>query len=105
MTTNVQLKELRRSSGLSQRKFAETYDIPRRTLEDWEAGKRTLPEARLQEIKAVIKGKRKKLPQQEWIAFYWNVHGFFHSFGVKPDEIKWEPPFTGEAFTVWRQMI
>lgn len=31
-------RELRISSGMSQRKFAEHFGIPRRTLEDWERG-------------------------------------------------------------------
>lgn len=31
-------RDLRISSGMSQRKFAEHFGIPRRTLEDWERG-------------------------------------------------------------------
>lgn len=31
-------RELRLSTGMSQRKFAEHYGIPRRTVEDWERG-------------------------------------------------------------------
>ena len=30
------VKELRNLTGLSQLKFAEKYEIPRRTIEDWE---------------------------------------------------------------------
>ena len=33
-----EFKELRVSTGMSQRKFAEHYGIPRRTVEDWERG-------------------------------------------------------------------
>lgn len=36
--------EIRRRSGLSQAKFAEKYDIPKRTLENWEQGSRECPE-------------------------------------------------------------
>ena len=32
------IKEIRALTGLSQRKFCDRYNIPRRTLEDWEAG-------------------------------------------------------------------
>lgn len=32
------IKELRASSGMSQRKFAEHFGIPHRTLQDWERG-------------------------------------------------------------------
>lgn len=34
----MEFKELRKASGMSQRKFAEYFGIPRRTLEDWERG-------------------------------------------------------------------
>lgn len=36
--------EIRRRSGLSQAKFAEKYEIPKRTLENWEQGSRKCPE-------------------------------------------------------------
>lgn len=38
MTSADQIKELRSLTGLSQVRFAATYGIPRRTLEDWERG-------------------------------------------------------------------
>lgn len=38
------IKELRIGTGLSQTKFSEKYGIPKRTIEDWESGKRTPPE-------------------------------------------------------------
>lgn len=31
-------RDLRISTGMSQRKFAERFGIPRRTVEDWERG-------------------------------------------------------------------
>lgn len=34
-------KELRKLSGMTQRKYAEYFGIPRRTIEDWESGKRS----------------------------------------------------------------
>lgn len=43
-TTAAAIKALRASTGLSQLAFAEAWQIPRRTLEDWEAG-RTQPPA------------------------------------------------------------
>ena len=36
----MNIKEIRAMTGLSQAKFAERYGIPKRTLEDWEAGRR-----------------------------------------------------------------
>lgn len=38
------IKELRESIGLSRKEFSEHTGIPVRTLEDWEAGRRTPPE-------------------------------------------------------------
>jgi len=35
---NLTVKDIRAATGLSQRKFAEKYGIPRRTVENWEAG-------------------------------------------------------------------
>ena len=40
----VTIKELRSLTGLTQAKFAEKYEIPRRTIEDWERDLRTPPE-------------------------------------------------------------
>ena len=39
-----QLKELRKETDLNRREFAETFGIPIRTVEDWEAGRRKMPE-------------------------------------------------------------
>ena len=38
------IKELRESTGMSRKDFSEHMGIPVRTLEDWEAGRRTPPE-------------------------------------------------------------
>lgn len=38
------IKELRTASGMTQKRFAEYFGIPKRTLEDWESGKRKPPE-------------------------------------------------------------
>ena len=38
------IKELRESIDLSRKEFSEHIGIPVRTLEDWEAGRRTPPE-------------------------------------------------------------
>lgn len=32
------VKSLRQASGLSQQKFADYFGIPKRTIENWEAG-------------------------------------------------------------------
>ncbi len=38
------IKELRESTGMSRKDFSEHTGIPVRTLEDWEAARRTPPE-------------------------------------------------------------
>jgi DNA-binding transcriptional regulator YiaG len=37
-------KELRKLSGMTQKQFYEYFGIPRRTLENWEAGANKCPE-------------------------------------------------------------
>ena len=44
MDTDKRIKELRESTGMSRKEFSEHTGIPVRTLEDWEAGRRTPPE-------------------------------------------------------------
>ena len=48
------IKELRESTGMNRKEFCEYFDIPYRTVTDWEAGKRSMPEYvfRLMEYKA-----------------------------------------------------
>lgn len=44
MDSATKIKELRDSVGLTRKEFSEHVGIPVRTLEDWEAGRRTPPE-------------------------------------------------------------
>lgn len=39
----MELSELRRRAGLSQAKMADKFDIPKRTIENWESGSRKCP--------------------------------------------------------------
>jgi len=43
MDTDKIIKELRESTGMTRKEFSEYTGIPVRTLEDWEAGRRTPP--------------------------------------------------------------
>ena len=38
------IKELRAMSGMTQKEFAEYFNIPKRTVEDWDRGARKCPE-------------------------------------------------------------
>ncbi len=44
METAKMIKELREQAGMNRKDFSEYTKIPVRTLEDWEAGRRTPPE-------------------------------------------------------------
>lgn len=39
-----EIKELREKMGMNRREFSDYYGIPYRTVQDWEAEKRELPE-------------------------------------------------------------
>lgn len=41
---HLSIKEIRAATGLSQIKFCERFCIPRRTLENWEAGTNECPD-------------------------------------------------------------
>ena len=40
MNTSERIKQLRKSTGLSQTKFGELFGIPMRTIQNWESGER-----------------------------------------------------------------
>lgn len=44
MNTAATIRELRESTGMNRKEFSEHTGIPVRTLEDWEAARRTPPE-------------------------------------------------------------
>lgn len=44
MDAATKMKELRDSVGMTRKEFSEHIGIPIRTLEDWEAARRTPPE-------------------------------------------------------------
>ena len=44
MESAKKIRELRESTGLNRKEFSTHTGIPVRTLEDWEAGRRTPPE-------------------------------------------------------------
>lgn len=44
METRDYLIELRDSTGMSRKEFCEYFEIPYRTLQDWELGNRKMPD-------------------------------------------------------------
>lgn len=56
----MEVKELRMLSGLSQQAFSEKYGIPKRSIENWEGGKRNPPEYVISLLERVVKEDIKK---------------------------------------------
>ena len=60
----MEIKELRMLSGLSQQAFSEKYGIPKRSIENWEGGKRNPPEYVVNLLERVVKEDIKKIEEQ-----------------------------------------
>lgn len=56
MEIQYELIELRKSTGMNRKEFAMYFEIPYRTMQDWELGNRKMPEylLRLMEYKVQI---------------------------------------------------
>ena len=57
MTTAETVRALRQKAGLTQAAFAALYEIPKRTLENWEAGVRTPPPYVVRLLEAAVNAK------------------------------------------------
>lgn len=57
MKTTMSIKELREASGMTQKSFSEFFGIPKRTIENWEGGKRECPEYLLDLIEYKLKNE------------------------------------------------
>lgn len=51
----MNIKELRKLTGLNQTQFGEKYDIPMRTIQNWESGQRTPPTYVLNLLERAVK--------------------------------------------------
>lgn len=61
----MELKKMREQTGLNRREFADYFEIPLRTVEDWEAGKRKMPEYLLRLILYKVKLEAKKVNEEK----------------------------------------
>lgn len=61
MKPNERIKQLRKSTGLSQTKFGELFGIPMRTIQNWETGEREPANyiVNMMEIIANLKGAKR----------------------------------------------
>lgn len=81
-------EEIRKISGLSRAAFSRKYNIPIRTLEDWDAGKSNAPEYVLDLLeRAVLEDKEKEDFNDCWLGKvyifpdgYWTVTDYSGNF-------------------------
>lgn len=59
----MKIKELRSIAGLSQQAFSDKYNIPKRSIENWESGKRTPPEYVISLLERAVKEDIKKIEE------------------------------------------
>ena len=78
MDTATKIKELRESVDMNRREFSEHTGIPVRTLEDWEAARRTPPEYILRLIAYQL--KYEKMCSLKIVCC---IAPFFFSYSVK----------------------
>lgn len=53
------IKELREQTGMSRKEFCETFDIPYRTVTEWERGNRNAPAYVLRFLEYYIRTEKK----------------------------------------------
>lgn len=63
MDSREYLIELRTNTGMTRREFCEYFEIPYRTLQDWELGNRKMPDYLLRLM--VYKAKMEKLGEEK----------------------------------------
>lgn len=80
LSGNLNFRAIRKISDLTQRAFAEEYNIPVRTVEDWDTGKREPPPYVLELLLADILTSREEAYTAESRTYYlpnsddWNVY-------------------------------
>ena len=63
MDSREYLIKLRTSTGMTRREFCEYFEIPYRTLQDWELGNRKMPDYLLRLM--AYKAKMEKLAEEK----------------------------------------
>ena len=56
----MNIKEIREMTGLNQTQFAKKFDIPLRTYQNWEGGRRNPPEYVLAMLQKLVEMEYKK---------------------------------------------
>ena len=58
MNSKERLIQLRKETGMNRKQFCEYFDIPYRTVTDWELGNRQMPEYLLRLMKYKVEVER-----------------------------------------------
>lgn len=53
------IKELRKATGMTQKAFGEYFNIPHRTIQNWEGGQNVCPAYLLELIEYKLKNEKK----------------------------------------------
>ena len=53
------IKAMRAASGMSQKQFSDYFNIPKRSIENWESGQRVPPEYVVELIEYKLKSEKK----------------------------------------------
>lgn len=61
----MDIRQIRKMTGLSQARFSEKYGIPKRTIEAWEMGERTAPEYVMELL--TIRVKMEEVNTKAWV--------------------------------------
>ena len=84
MDSREYLIELRTDTGMTRREFCEYFEIPYRTLQDWELGNRKMPDYLLRLM--AYKAKMEKLVEEKnqhldnmLFSTYYNINGKRHT--------------------------
>jgi Predicted transcriptional regulator len=64
-------EEIRAILGISRAEFGRRYNIPLRTLEDWDAGRKSPPEYVLQMLERIVREDK----EERWFLFLGTVAG------------------------------
>ena len=57
---SLDFHEIRMLSGLTQKEFSERYNIPKRSIENWDAGSRNPPDYLIELLERIVKEDIKK---------------------------------------------
>jgi transcriptional regulator with XRE-family HTH domain len=69
------IKEARKAAGLTQQQMSDEMGIPKRTIENWEAGSRSCPEWTEKLIVAELKRIKERKEMKKWIMIEENYGG------------------------------